>query len=1144
MNTLKKLTSWALALALVLSLCTNLGGGFVQFAQVAFATIDDHQNSVFREILFTNTDSGLNFPVTYVSLLAVSVSANGRAMTTEREVGFVITRDSTNAYSVSYDDSMVSYIDPAYSATPMQTLSFVFSESPSDVAYQKGDGAFVSLAKWDGISPAPSLYYVEIQDTDLLTQQPAYFIGFAGFYGTDFPEGYDGITFKFSTDEGTFTVALTEQAIITHTVTFNLHYSVGLNPPETFDITVADGESLGNRFPDDPTRIGQTFHGWLIANDFPGAGSPFTEDTIVNGDIRVGAHWVPIPYAIDYDLAGGTVSSNPATYTIMSSAITLTNPTRAGFTFAGWLGTGLTAPTMDVTIPTGSTGDRTYLATWTVNTYTLTFDYGYDGIEETIENVSHGTQITLPTPTRPGYNFLGYSHILPDGTSGEGVSSPYSVRANTTLRAVWTAKPTTGITLNKSSTVINWNSSELLTVIFTPSDTLDRRINWISSDNTVATVNDNWRVTGHLEGTVTITAVLDSDGSIFDTLQVTVVEPGPSSRVEPEDIEIKEGNLDLDIGETEVLTTTVTPSNSTYQSVSWSSSNTSVATVDEYGVVTAVGKGTATITTAVNPAPYAHITDSITVTVTAPFVPVTMITGVNVNNMGRGGVRDLSIGATVHPASATNKAIEWEMADAGGTDATISSTGVLTTPSAGTVVVRATIANGAAESTPYTQNFTISVTASAAVITITFDPNFDQHHEGGTGTQSFTESQVIAGMILTRTDFPITARNGTATHTYAFLGYAMDAAAGAEVIDTFDTSGDTTLYAQWRSLSAAPPTTDTDEPFFGGVGTPEPEPPKEVYEFEAGTITLSEETLAELAELGGDVRVVLELVPMSELSGVQAAQVKGYETVVSIDVFVDGVKVDVPLTVSLPYTLKANEKAAGVNVWYLSDNGKLTNLNGVFDEETGLITFTITHQSYFVVGYDEALAAWDGRWTDVDGNEYFDAIAFIAWYLTELEETLFAGTGGTRFSPDMVMTRGQFMTVLHKLAGRPEHSDGDGFDDVAEDAWYYDAVLWGFETGIVAGIGGNLFAPDEELSREQMAVILSKYADYAGLELEALRELPEELEFSDWADEDGYITGLAGAGLLTGGGLDLTESAPRAEIALMFMEFVKLVLLA
>ena len=66
-----------------------------------------------------------------------------------------------------------------------------------------------------------------------------------------------------------------------------------------------------------------------------------------------------------YDLAGGTVASpNPTTFHEYSSDITLVNPTKAGYYFMGWTGTGLNEPTMTVTIPTGSTGNRTYTATW------------------------------------------------------------------------------------------------------------------------------------------------------------------------------------------------------------------------------------------------------------------------------------------------------------------------------------------------------------------------------------------------------------------------------------------------------------------------------------------------------------------------------------------------------------------------------------------------------------------------------------------------------------------------------------------------------------------------------------------------------------------------------------------------------------
>ncbi|MGL3150597.1 InlB B-repeat-containing protein [Microbacterium sp. A82] len=76
-----------------------------------------------------------------------------------------------------------------------------------------------------------------------------------------------------------------------------------------------------------------------------------------------------VEYTVSYDLAGGVEGTpvNPASYTIESAPITLTAPVRDGFTFTGWTGTGLTEPTMSVTIPTGSTGDRAFTATWEAN---------------------------------------------------------------------------------------------------------------------------------------------------------------------------------------------------------------------------------------------------------------------------------------------------------------------------------------------------------------------------------------------------------------------------------------------------------------------------------------------------------------------------------------------------------------------------------------------------------------------------------------------------------------------------------------------------------------------------------------------------------------------------------------------------------
>ena len=91
-------------------------------------------------------------------------------------------------------------------------------------------------------------------------------------------------------------------------------------------------------------------------------------------DTTFTAIFVPVEYKITYNLQGGSVSGNPTTYTIESAPITLNNPTSDKYTFLGWTGAGLSGDTMEVTIPTGSTGDRTYKAEWQ---FTVTYHTNY-----------------------------------------------------------------------------------------------------------------------------------------------------------------------------------------------------------------------------------------------------------------------------------------------------------------------------------------------------------------------------------------------------------------------------------------------------------------------------------------------------------------------------------------------------------------------------------------------------------------------------------------------------------------------------------------------------------------------------------------------------------------------------------------------
>ena len=119
------------------------------------------------------------------------------------------------------------------------------------------------------------------------------------------------------------------------------------------------------------SRAGYSFAGWSTTSN---GAVTYTDGQSVNNltaedgqTVTLYAQWTPITYNITYDLAGGSVATaNPTTYNIETATFTLNNPTRVLSTFAGWTGTGLEEPTMNVTIEQGSTGDRSYTATWTL----------------------------------------------------------------------------------------------------------------------------------------------------------------------------------------------------------------------------------------------------------------------------------------------------------------------------------------------------------------------------------------------------------------------------------------------------------------------------------------------------------------------------------------------------------------------------------------------------------------------------------------------------------------------------------------------------------------------------------------------------------------------------------------------------------
>ena len=154
---------------------------------------------------------------------------------------------------------------------------------------------------------------------------------------------------------------------------------------------------------------------------------------------------------------------------------------------------------------------------------------------------------------------------------------------------------------------------------------------------------------------------------------------------------------------------------------------------------------------------------------------------------------------------------------------------------------------------------------------------------------------------------------------------------------------------------------------------------------------------------------------------------------------------------------------------------------------------------------------------------------------------MFTGTSDATFSPDAKLTRGMIVQVLYQFDGADPWSGGNAFDDVAADAWYADAVGWAAAQGIVAGYGNDSFGPEDNITREQMVMILYNYAKSKGYDVSGSADLSR---FSDHADVNGYGIQALGwavnAGLITGvGGNKLAPqaTATRAEVAAVLMRF-------
>ena len=241
-----------------------------------------------------------------------------------------------------------------------------------------------------------------------VTMQPA--AGYRGIHASlsdpavslSISEGNDALSFLMP--YAPLTLTLTADKL--YTVTLD---TAGGDPIRPIQYTV---ESEAFLLPT-PVRTGYIFLGWT--------GEGITEPQKAmeipqgsTGDRTYTANWQVIEYTVTLDASGGD-PLDPITYTVETPVI-LPTPTSTGYTFLGWTGEGETTPQQTVVLPKGTTGDKMYFANWEVNIYAITLDTSGGNALEAISYAVTSSPITLPTPVRTGYTFLGWT--------GEGIVNP------------------------------------------------------------------------------------------------------------------------------------------------------------------------------------------------------------------------------------------------------------------------------------------------------------------------------------------------------------------------------------------------------------------------------------------------------------------------------------------------------------------------------------------------------------------------------------------------------------------------------------------------------------------------------------------------------------------------------------------------
>lgn len=268
----------------------------------------------------------------------------------------------------------------------------------------------------------------------------------------------------------------------------------------------------------------------------------------------------------------------------------------------------------------------------------------------------------------------------------------------------------------------------------------------------------------------------------------------------------------------------------------------------------------------------------------------------------------------------------------------------------------------------------------------------------------------------------------------------------------------------------------------------------------------------------------------------------------NIVVKADGEEVEPSTTVKLYLPIPSDYDSSKVAVYRINDDGTKVVVKGTVEDgkyviETktfGLYAVALTDTVQQVVvntTYDEAVAKVVAKYPDINNHWAASSIAFV------VNRGLMGSVADEQFGPNLQLTRGMLVTILGRLEGfdASKYAGNSSFSDVSTAAWYAAAVQWAAEQGIVSGIGDGKFAPEQAITREQLAAILTNYASYKDIQLKngPSIKFADSSKISPWAKE--AMDAMVKAGIIRGnadGTLNPQGTATRAETAAMLQRFI------